>query len=79
MEHNKRRTSSIDSYFSVQKKSKSRDIELNDTNTENTSFIFTSTSISSSISTSDRNIEAVNADTVLNSLENQQIDKLSTK
>ena len=73
MEHNKCRTSSIDSYFSVQKKSKSRDIELNDTNTKNTSFIFTSPSISSSISTTDRNIEAVNVDTVLNSLENQQI------
>ena len=73
MVHNKCRTYSIDSYFSAQKKSKSRDIELHDINTENTSFIFTSPSISSSISTFDRNIEAVNADTVLNSLENQQI------
>jgi hypothetical protein len=63
MEYNKRRTSSIDSYFSVQKKSKYQDIESNDTNIDQTSVISTPPSISS-ISTSDQDIEVVNADAV---------------
>ncbi len=72
MEHNKRRTSSIDSYFSVQKKSKYQDIESNDTNIDQTSVISTPPSISS-ISTSDQDIEVVNADAVWNSVENKSI------
>ncbi|CAF4075858.1 unnamed protein product, partial [Rotaria sp. Silwood1] len=72
MDHNKRRTSSIDSYFSVQKKSKFQDIESNDTNIDQTSFIFTSPSISL-ISISDQDIEVVNADGVGNSVENKNI------
>jgi hypothetical protein len=63
MDHNKHRTSYIDSYFSVQKKLKYQDIESNDTNIDQTSVISTSPSISS-ISTSDQDIEVVNADVV---------------
>ncbi len=62
MDHNKRRTPSIDSYFSVQK-SRYQDIESNDTNIDQTSVISTSPSISS-ISTSDQDVEVVNADAV---------------
>ncbi|CAF3457252.1 unnamed protein product [Rotaria sp. Silwood2] len=72
MDHNKRRTSSIDSYFSVQKKSKFQDIESNDTNIDQTSSISTSSSISF-ISISDQNIEVVNVNAVENSVENKKI------
>ncbi|CAF3585966.1 unnamed protein product [Rotaria socialis] len=57
MDHNNRRTSSIDSYFSFQKKSKYQDIESNDTNIDQTSVISPSPSISS-VSTCDQGIEA---------------------
>jgi hypothetical protein len=63
MDHNKRRTSSIDSYVSVQKKSRYSDIESNDTNIDQTSVISTPPSIPS-ISTSDQDVEVVNADAV---------------
>ncbi|CAF4495809.1 unnamed protein product [Rotaria sp. Silwood2] len=72
MDHNKRRTSSIDSYFSIQKKSKFQDIESNDTNIDQTSSISTSSSISF-ISISDQNIEVVNVNAVENSVENKKI------
>ncbi|CAF1216123.1 unnamed protein product [Rotaria sordida] len=74
MDNNKRRTSSIDSYFSVQKKTKSQDDALNYVNVNNDSIVSTSSPTSSSlISIPVPDVALVNLNNINNSVQNNPV------
>ncbi|CAF4117090.1 unnamed protein product [Rotaria sordida] len=74
MDNNKRRTSLIDSYFSVQKKTKSQDDALNYVNVNNDSIVSTSSPTSSSlISIPVPDVALVNLNNINNSVQNNPV------
>ncbi|CAF3747121.1 unnamed protein product [Rotaria sp. Silwood1] len=79
MDSNKRRTSSIDSYFSVQKKTKSRDDALNSVNVNHDSIVSTSSPTPSSlISIPVHDVALVNLNNINNSVQiNPVVDDIN--